>query len=113
MNKFTLITILILCSQLLACQSTKIAYQEKRPLVSDHQLLVSLLNRPIPQDQQLMMAFTRQFDQQYSAFDLNMPSVAPVFITGEKRAASETRPIFQFSHLVNQDKNAIFINGPI
>ena len=113
MNKFTIAAIILLCSQLLACQSTKVAYIEKRPMVSDHQLLLSLLNRPVPQDQQMMLAFTRQQDQEMSSMPNYLPSVVPVLLKGEKSESPEARPTYQFSYLINQDKNAIFINGPI
>ena len=113
MNKLTLIAILVVCSQLFACQSTKVAYTEKRPVVSDHQLLLTLLNRPVPKDQQMMLAFTRQYHEGLSQLKHYSPIVVPVAITGEKRTVSDKRPEHQFSYLINQDKNSILINGPI
>ena len=55
-NLLTLGAILII-TLLSACSSTQQTIVEKKPLVSDHYLMLSLLNRPMTQDQQMMLAF--------------------------------------------------------
>lgn len=94
------------------CSSTPTAQIEvdKKPLISDSHLLLSLLNRPTTPDQQLMLAFAKQQDsfvQQAPAF------VHAVMIVGEK--SEDSVPSFHQSNyypLIAKDERSIRIGGP-
>ena len=62
---------LIITILISACATTsndKFSYTtEKRPLNSDFELAMSLLNRPVPQDQQFMLAFAQQQENQWDS----------------------------------------------
>ncbi len=86
----------------------------KKPLISDHHLKMSLLNRPIPQDQLMMMAFaqTRGLNEHYT--DNNMiAQVGYIEIKGQrledKTDVSNNRRVIG---PIAQDNNAISILGP-
>jgi len=94
------------------CASTSNPYLvkvEKRALISDHHLMMSLLNRPITKDQQIMLAFA---DQQ-AQYQSNTRFVNAVAIVGEKPSAlSNIRPSNSYTTLITNDLNAIRLNGP-
>ncbi len=87
---------------------------EKRALISDHHLKMSLLNRPIPQDQLMMMAFARtQETYKVSTDHLAMAKVSYVSIRGSYEddaeiSANEVR----VNDFVANDINAISVLGP-
>ena len=63
MKLVNVITLLFACVFMIGCASTskpQTVKIEKRALISDHHLMMSLLNRPVTQDQQLMLAFANQ-----------------------------------------------------
>jgi len=93
-----------------ACQSTaKQEYQvvEKRYFESDQALLLSLLNRPAPADQQLMLAFAgiSNTTGQY------VPTITPISIVDEN-TSNETMVTSPFQQLISADSNAISMTGP-
>ena len=86
----------------------------KRPLVSDHHLRMSLLNRPVPQDQLMMLAFAqaRAENQQ----DMQKRGYAFVDYVQIKGAPSDDETDVPSSrrtnHYISQDTNAVSILGP-
>ncbi|WP_206484084.1 hypothetical protein [Thalassotalea sp. G2M2-11] len=105
----TLITLLLLTN--LACSSTKSEKITKKPLVSDHHLMMSLLNRPMTGDQKLMLAFTQQ--QQDYQQDLAPVFVNAVYIRGDKNTDEQiTSHQGIYSALIAKDINAIRVSGP-
>ncbi|GLX76914.1 hypothetical protein tinsulaeT_02540 [Thalassotalea insulae] len=94
----------------LACSTTKTVKIEKKPLISDHHLMMSMLNRPMTGDQKIMLAFARQQDSYQH-------QIAPVFVNaiyirGEKSSDNEISPSQGiYSALIAQDINAIRIQG--
>lgn len=98
---------LIMVLSLTACSSTSEQTTYKKPLTSDHQLMMSLLNRPIPQDQQMMLAFAQQKTEQHSPYFVNAIS-----IKGEKTENETADNIPDiYSQLIAQDINAIRITS--
>lgn len=90
-----------------ACNSTpKEMKFVKKVAVSDHYLLMSLINRPITADQQMMLAFAKQRETHYSDMFVNAVSIkGPKFIDN-----SEPQNIY--SALIDNDNNAVSIQGP-
>lgn len=90
---------------LTACSSTPVVKIEKKPLVSDHHLMMSLLQRPITQDQQMMLAFAEQ-RQRYS----NEIFVNSVSIKGPKSSdANASRTQHVYAALIANDVNSVSI----
>jgi hypothetical protein len=80
---------------------------QKRPLVSDHQLMLSILGRPITSDKQMMLAFANQNRQSSTLF------VNPVTIAGPEQPLQNIDNVSnQYSQLIAQDVNAVSISGP-
>ena len=71
MKKFPLLLTVLIVTLLSACNSTPTIVMEKKPLVSDHYLMLSLLNREMTQDQQMMLAFAEQRDNYQSIYFVN------------------------------------------
>ncbi|MEW6991055.1 hypothetical protein AADZ91_10235 [Colwelliaceae bacterium 6441] len=96
------------------CSSTKtvnIQKIEKRALISDHYLMMSLLNRPMTEDQKLMLAFAKTQDEYHQ--QLSPVFVNTVMIKGDKTAddiPSRTNNIY--SSLIAKDINSIRMSGP-
>ena len=112
-----LLTTLILITFLLTsigCSSTKtvnIEKIEKRALISDHYLMMSLLNRPVTEDQKLMLAFARVQDEYRQ--ELSPVFVNAVMIKGEKSEhGTNKRSSSIYSSLIAKDINAISMSGP-
>jgi len=81
----------------------------KKPLGSDHQLMMALLNRPITADQAMMLAFAQQrTDKKNSTVSL----VNYIAIKGEKMKVQQ-RPTNLYSTLIAKDINAIKIMAPL
>ena len=79
----------------------------KKPATSDQQLMLSLLNRPMPEDQRMMLAFAQR---QASYFPNN--TAIGVRIKGEKNSQeSNARTISQYSQAIVQDINSISISA--
>lgn len=89
----------------------------KKPLRSDHQLMMSLLNRPITADQAMMLAFSQQ--KQIEILNSTNLYVNYVSIKGEKAGETtvnngkQTRPTSIYSTLIASDINAISIMAPL
>jgi hypothetical protein len=78
---------------------------EKKPASSDHQLMLSLLNRAIPQDQLIMLAFASR--EPYKGFDNN----EGIKIKGVySKNVRNSRVKSKYSHLIAEDKNAVAIS---
>ena len=108
MKIINIVTACILGVFLSACNSTpKPMKLVKKPLVSDHYLLMSLMNRPVTADQQLMLAFQQQRESYYGDVFVNAVS-----LKGPK-LRDNSAPINRFEFLINNDINAIDIQGPI
>lgn len=83
----------------------------RKPLSSDHQLMMSLLNRPMTEDQAMMLTFA----QERSRFALNNDNYADrgVMIKGKKASEhSNKRAEHVYAQLISQDINAVSISAP-
>lgn len=117
--------VLVLClSVLVGCSSTankdyQVLEREysKKPLVSDLHLKVALLNRPVPQDQQMMLAFAKQRElitEQYP----ELAYVPGVSIRGSKEQDNKAQYVnagyqgLKVNEFVATDVNAISLVGP-
>lgn len=83
----------------------------KKPLNSDHQLMMSLLNRPMTSDQAMMLTFAQErarYTNSYSAYANN-----GVMIKGDKASDnSSNRTEHVYAQLISQDINAVLISAP-
>lgn len=80
----------------------------KRPALSDHHLLMSLLNRPMTADQAMMIAF----EQERASYNPYYTNYA-VEIRGDKSSdESNRRVVSVYSTLISQDLNAVSIQAP-
>ena len=133
MKYLKIIFCLFACSSLLACSSTSqvntsdFEHTEfvetnsvtiKKPLRSDHDLMLTLLNRPMTADQAMMLAFAKQRDSQHkSLLASNGVFVDYVSIKGDKKDdVAENkfkRPTNKFSLLIANDINSIAITAPL
>jgi hypothetical protein len=84
----------------------------KKPLGSDHQLMMALLNRPITADQAMMLAFTQQRADKINPVNSTASLVNYVDIKGEKMKVQQ-RPTNLYSTLIAKDINAIKIMAPL
>ena len=114
MKKLSLLFTILVVTFLSACNSTPQVVMEKKPLVSDHYLMLSLLNREMTQDQQMMLAFAEQRESYQSVYFVNA-----VAIRGPKNEeysydnkTEYTRPTHSYSKLIEQDFNSVQISGP-
>ena len=79
----------------------------KKPASSDRQLMYSLLNRPIPEDQRMMLAFAQR-DQEHSPDNF----LVGTKILGEKKAhAQPEQNSAIYAELIESDINAISIRA--
>ncbi len=110
MKHLNLILTTLLLFTNLACSSTQTVQIDKKPLLSDHHLMMSLLNRPVTGDQQLMLAFARQQDSYQQ--ELMPVFVNAVYLRGEKSPNEKVmRNQGIYSTLIAEDINAIQIQG--
>jgi len=83
----------------------------KKPLNSDHHLMMSLLNRPMTEDQAMMLAFAQEraeYANSYSHYANNA-----VMIKGDKASdSSSNRTEHAYAQLISQDINAVSISAP-
>lgn len=80
----------------------------KKNLSSDHQLIMSLLNRSMTEDQMMMLTFEQE-RQSYSEYFSNYA----VQIKGDKESdSSNARTNNIYTQLISQDINAIDISAP-
>ena len=94
-----------------ACSSTSNIAVEKKPLTSDHYLLLSLINRPVTEDQQMMLAFTQQSDSIQNPYFVNTIEIKGA--TGaDSHENSSSSTLYNYSSLISQDFNSVRISGP-
>ena len=83
----------------------------KKPLNSDHQLMMSLLNRPMTEDQVMMLAFAQErarYSHSYSNYADN-----GIMIKGDKTSDhSSKRTEHVYAQLISQDINSVSISAP-
>jgi len=103
-NIFVLLT--LFCALLLtACSSTPKVKLEKKPLISDHHLMMSLLNRPVTEDQKMMLAFAQQREKYSNAIFINSVS-----IKGPKSSDTNSqRNQHIYAGLIERDVNSVSI----
>lgn len=75
----------------------------KKSAISDQMLLVSLLNRPIPEDQKMMLAFAARPNNY-----LPTGKVMTTEIKGDKR--DNNRVFSAYAHIIDTDVNAMTIS---
>jgi len=78
----------------------------KKPASSDHELLFSLLNRSIPEDQRMMLAFA---ERQKNYFSDNV--LVGVQIKGDKRENNRMLVTSNYDHAIGKDVNAVMIGN--
>jgi len=131
MKAFTIAVNLFLCLALSACSNTKqvklntgdsnhyyakefshtefTTYNKdsiKKVASSDQQLMLSLLNRPIPEDQKMMLAFAKRQDSH-----VHDSILLGVQIKGDrKHEKNSARAVSQYAQLIEQDINAVSIS---
>jgi hypothetical protein len=108
MKNLPILIIIFIVSLLTACSSTQKVASKKKPLISDHHLMLSLLNRAIPQDQQMMLAFKQQRKHYRTPYFVNA-----IAIRGPKAVNTPTKRVkHSYSNLIAQDFNTVQISGP-
>lgn len=131
MKSFKIITLLFTACFLISCSNSAHLSQEremnyqpstfnktvftpvnehtlKRSFASDHQLLMSLLNRPMTADQAMMLAFTQQTHSESSEV------VNFVSIRGDKKQDNQRyNQVNGYSSLIAKDMNAVKISGSL
>ncbi|GAW96339.1 MULTISPECIES: hypothetical protein [Colwellia] len=79
----------------------------KKAASSDHQLMFALLNRPMPEDQRMMLAFAKQ-----QASYLPDSTFVGTHIKGKKNASDDqARVISHYAQLIEPDINAVVISA--
>ncbi len=131
MKVFTIAVNLFLCLALSACSNTtqvklttdnnhyyakEFSHNEfttynkdsiKKAASSDQQLMLSLLNRPMPEDQKMMLAFAKR---QANYFPDS--TIVGIQIKGDNKIeSSNTRVISQYAQVIEQDINAVSISA--
>lgn len=107
MLNFKAVLVIFFIVALSACSSTDTVRIDKKPLVSDHQLFVSLLKRPTTADQVMMMQFAAQRTSDYqNSFNEQTPWVDYVMIKGERtKQANESNISYS---TINDKQNRLF-----
>ncbi|TYK65650.1 hypothetical protein [Colwellia echini] len=78
----------------------------KKPATSDQALLMSLLNRPIPEDQRMMLAFAERQDNY-----LPDSTIMGIEIRGEKSQKTQNKVRSNYAYIIGQDINSIKITS--
>jgi len=79
----------------------------KKIASTDRELMLSLINRAIPEDQRMMLAFAKN-QESY----LPDSSLAGIQIKGDKHEeTTESRVTSNYAHLIEQDINAVSISA--
>jgi uncharacterized protein YcfL len=104
--KNILTLLIILFSFLLtACSSTSKVEIVKKPLISDHYLMMSLLNRSVTEDQKMMLEFAQQRERYTNDIFVNTVS-----IKGPKDSNTETNRVQHvYAALIESDINSVSI----
>lgn len=82
----------------------------KKPLNSEHQLMMSLLNRPVTADQAMMLAFSQERTDYSDSFSnyANKGIMIKGDITSDN---SNDRTEHVYAQLISQDINSVSISG--
>lgn len=102
-----ILTLLVVLSSFLltACSTTPKVEIVKKPLISDHHLMMSLLNRPVTEDQKMMLAFAQQRKNYSSDIFVNAVS-----IRGPKESDIDTNRVQHvYAALIERDVNSVRI----
>ncbi|PKI14714.1 hypothetical protein [Colwellia sp. 12G3] len=79
----------------------------KKSASTDQQLMFSLLNRPMPEDQRMMLAFA-EHQERY----LPDSTIVGIQIKGHKRTEeTKERVSSNYAHVIEQDINAVMISA--
>lgn len=79
----------------------------KKPMTSDQALMISLLNRPVPEDQKMMLAYAKQ---QKSYFPDS--TIVGIQIRGSKTADKlQQQNTSVYAELIEQDVNSVTISA--
>lgn len=84
----------------------------KKNLNSDHQLMMSLLNRPMTADQIMMISFAKQRASYSSAYTHTINANTGTAIKGPKESHNNVRTTHLYAHLIEEDINAVTITAP-
>jgi len=112
MKNLSILIAVLFVTLLSACSSTSKVVIEKKPLVSDHYLMLSLLNRPMTADQQMMLAFAQQGENYQSPYFVNVVTIKGPKNNSTANQSATTRIQHTYSHLIAQDFNSVQISGP-
>ena len=107
MKIWQVLSSMVMAVILSACASTQenFSYSEiKRPLTSDFELAMSLLNRPLPEDQLFMLAFAKQQTEQWGYMNY-------VSILGNKSDSPAPTHANWLTTALDNDINAKFIKA--
>jgi len=102
-----ILTLLVILFSLLltGCSATPKVETVKKPLISDHHLMMSLLNRPVTEDQRMMLAFAQQRERYTNDIFVNTVS-----IKGPKDSDVDTsRTQHVYAALIERDANSVRI----
>lgn len=79
----------------------------KKVASSDQQLMLALLNRPMPEDQQMMLAFAKR-QEDY----LPDSTIVGIQIKGDSKTENNSaRVISQYAQVIEQDINSVSISA--
>jgi hypothetical protein len=105
MKNILMLLVILFTFLLTACSSKPEIEIVKKPLISDHHLMMSLLNRPVTEDQKMMLAFAQQRES-YS----NDMFVNTVSIRGPKESDADTNRVQHvYAALIERDINSVGI----
>lgn len=83
----------------------------KKPLNTDHELMMSLLNRPMTADQAMMLAFAQERADYANTFANYVDN--GVMIKGDKASENNGhRAVHVYAQQINHDINAVIISAP-
>ena len=103
-NILTLMTI-IFTLLLTACSSTNNVKIERKILTSDHHLMMSLLNRPVTEDQKMMLAFAQERESYRNEMFVNAVSIkGPKFTDNNNNRVQHI-----YAALIERDINSVII----
>jgi hypothetical protein len=116
MKKLPLLIAIVIVMFLSACSTTPKNVVSKKPWLSDHHLIMSLLNREMTQDQQMMLAFAEQRENYQSIYFVNAVNIrgpkSDEYNDDFNDKYTTTRPKNSYSKLIAQDFNSVQISGP-
>lgn len=79
----------------------------KKVAYSDQELMISLLNRPVPEDQRMMLAFAKRQTNYFPDSSFN-----GIQIKGEKsNGDNKPRSTSSYAQVIAQDNNAVVISA--